>query len=263
MTIEVVLGGSEGKMGKVLQRLIGEADDMVLVASVDPRLPQEALNQYTNVKDFVAGHGLGGCVYVDFTNPDEVLGNVKTISEAGHDSVIGTTGWYDRMDEMETIAKLNGRRIVYAPNFSIGVNALFAVTEYLAGLLGKLGYDAEVMELHHIGKKDAPSGTAVELGKILVAKMPGKAKYTTTRTGPRAPDEVDVLGGRVGSVVGHHRVHFVPNEDYCERLIVEHDGFSRDTFGFGALTAVRWVYRAGQEGKPTGLCPFRRDVLGL
>lgn len=265
--IRVVLGGSEGKMGKIIERLASEADDMEVSALVDPLYEgkEELKAEPVKSSSFKAAVIYSEPdVYVDFTQPDAVLSNIRdVVTHVNVDCVIGTTGWYDSIGEVEEIAKQKGRRIVYAPNFSIGVNALFAATEYLAALLGELGYDAEVMELHHTGKKDSPSGTAQELGKILVAKLPGKERAAYERREKRPDDEVDVLGGRVGSVVGHHRVHFVPNENYCERLILEHDAFNRDVFGLGALRAVRWVYKAAQEGKEPGLYTFRHDVLGL
>lgn len=264
--IGVLLSGSEGKMGKVLQRLISEAPDIEVSALVDPLYEGmeelEAKPVRSSTVSKVAIIYSEPDVYVDFTTPDAVVENIKAIP-FGMDCVIGTTGWYDHIGEVEKIAKKDGRRMVFAPNFSIGVNALFAATEYLAKILGELGYDAAVTELHHTGKRDSPSGTAIQLGKILADKIPGKTKTATTRTNARAPEEIDVLGGRVGSVVGHHRVHFVPNGNYCERIILEHDAFNRDVFGLGALEAVRWVYKSAQGGKQPGLYTFRHDVLGL
>jgi 4-hydroxy-tetrahydrodipicolinate reductase len=258
--IQVILGGSEGKMGQVLKRLIGKADDMALALEFDPKKADSPAALLDGFRDMIK---YKDHIYVDFTEPDAVMDNVKNFSELGLDSVIGTTKWYDKLGEMEKIAKSNGRRIIYAPNFSIGVNATFAATKYLSKLLGPLGFDTGVLELHHTRKKDSPSGTAETLGKILIDNVPGKNTASYVRLEERPDDEIDVLGGRVGSVTGYHMIVFSPKSGDYERLTIEHNASNRDTFGMGALKGIRWLYNAGKEGKEPGVYNFGRDVLGL
>jgi len=258
--IRVALGGSEGKMGRVLQKLISETDDIELYYGIDPQ--KEVY--YPTIESFLEGARpelKKYNVYIDFTNPDSVLDNVQKISEHGIDSEIGTTGWYDKLDEMEEIALSNKRRILYAPNFSIGVNALFHVTKELAEILGKYGYDGQVYELHHTGKKDSPSGTAVMLGNILKESIPKKKKLAYERRNKRNDDEIDVLGGRVGSVTGYHMITFSPNLSDYERLTLEHNAFNREVFANGAIVGIRWLFE--NSDKEPGLYTFKEDVLGL
>ena len=255
--IRVALGGSEGRMGKVLQRLISETDDIEVLCRIGHGSPE-----YNEVDDVIGKPILSSVdVYGDFTNPDSVVGNIKKISEAGIDSVIGTTGWYDRTDEVRDIALKYGRRILYAPNFSIGVNVLFHLVDEASRLLGRLGYDVFVGELHHTDKVDSPSGTAKKLGTILQKNIEGKSTLIYERRTKRADNEIDVLGGRVGRVAGHHEVWFTPEDAYSEVLVLRHDAFSREVFGKGALEGIRWVYR--NKGKKPGLHPFQKDVLNL
>ena len=259
--IKLALGGSEGRMGEVIKRLAKKADDIEVVNIIDPKL-----------SGFYSGGASvslddkcrGADVYIDFTDPDAVLDNIKAASEMGLNSVIGTTGWYEGLDEMERIANGNGRIVVYAPNFSLGVNVLFNVVEYMTRALGPEGFDIGVDEVHHTGKKDAPSGTAVEFAKIITREHPDKTSLSYGSTGKMDVDEVSIGAKRVGSVPGKHRITFSPkleSGDY-EEIEIMHRANTRDTFGMGALAAARWVYKAGKEGREPGLYTFRKDVLG-
>lgn len=254
--IRVALVGSEGRMGKVLQKLISESDDIWVVCKIDPNSSEcksvsEALKSRTPSID----------VFVDFTQPDSVIDNIRKISQAGFDSVVGTTGWYDKIDEVKDIAIKNKTRILYAPNFAIGVNALFYITDQLSKLLGKLDFDVTVRELHHTKKADSPSGTAKALGKILKKNVYGKNKLTFERRVKRKDNEIDVLGGRVGIIAGHHEIWFTPKKSYSERLILQHDAFNPEVFGIGALQGMRWIVK--NKDKKPGLYTFKENVLGL
>jgi len=259
--IDIVLGGAYGKMGNVITALASKADVIGEIHLIDKT--QQNISIDDNIRLIRNSIRDPGTVYVDFTEPAAVMDNVKKMSEAGVDSVVGTTGWYDRINEMVDIAKYNDRRIVWAPNFSIGVNTLFAATEYISKILGKYGFDAGVLELHHTGKKDSPSGTAVNLGNILAENIPGKDKIAFERRNQRTENELDVLGARAGSVTGYHMVVFSPNSEDYERLTLEHNASNRNTFGMGALEGVTWVYNAGKDGMAPGLYSFQKDVLGL
>jgi dihydrodipicolinate reductase len=172
--IKVALGGYCGKMGKVVERLIGAASDMELVLGIDPRKNEHPLSSpwphrlpessmiHSIVKDDLGGgtelkfppqttkafSATKPDIYVDFTNPFSVVESVVNACELGTDVVIGTTGWYEHTDRVRDAAKANGRRVVYATNFSPGVNAMYAATELLARTLGQLGWDGGVLEVH-------------------------------------------------------------------------------------------------------------------
>jgi 4-hydroxy-tetrahydrodipicolinate reductase len=261
--IGIILGGAEGKMGHVIRNLASKADDFGGIHLMDKSYKDFSLDG--NIELLKDNRKLDhpGTVYIDATEPGAVIDNIKKMSEAGVDSVVVTTGWYNDIDTVRDIAKANGRRILYASNFSIGVNALYAVTEYLTKTLGPLGFDAAVLELHHTEKKDSPSGTGVELGKIITKNMPGKKGAAYERRGKRPDDEIDVLGARAGSVTGYHMVVFSPGTEDYERLTIEHNASNRNTFGVGVLEGARWMYRSGRDGLEPGLYNFKSDVLKL
>lgn len=263
--IKVILGGSEGNMGKTIQRLVEESRDMDVYVGIDPK-NADAYNAVRKMLDNTRTRFPEGAVYVDFTTPQTVFDNVRAMSEHGVDSVIGTTGWYDKLHVVEEMARRYGRIILYPQgNFSVGANAYIWVLEKLAEKLGPYDFDAAEIELHHKGKKDSPSGTA-EMAANGLLKLPGKARLTYARSGKdakRGPEEVDVFGARVGSVTGYHMAVFSPNAGDYERLTVEHNASNREVFGRPCLDAVRWVYDARNEGREPGLYEFRRDVLKL
>jgi 4-hydroxy-tetrahydrodipicolinate reductase len=248
-------------MGETLEKLIGKAGDMEVAYGIDPRVQISDGKYFKSIDDLVRTRTdliNTADVYVDFTQPDSVIDNVGKISQAGVDSIIGTTGWYDRLGEVRDMAAKYGRRILYAPNFSLGINAFLVAVETVAGILvERYGYDALVYEVHHTGKKDAPSGTAIETGKIL--ETHSGRRMVHVRRGKREVEEIDVLGGRVGKVAGHHQVWFTPKDPYAERLIIEHDAFTPEVFGLGVLEAIRWMMKKNKID--AGLYTFKNDVL--
>ena len=254
--IKIGLGGSGGRMGNAVKELARTMEGVEISVTFDPKE-----GDFESISDCPDEACEDVDVYVDFTHPDAVFENVKSAAEKGVDVLIGTTGWYDRKNEVEDIAEAENVRILYAPNFSIGVNALFAVVENLSSTLGELGYDASVQEKHHTGKADSPSGTAKTLGEILVDNIPGKESMAFERRGKRDDDEVDVLGARVGSVAGEHEVTFVPENEYAEKLKLTHNAYGTEVFAKGALTGVKWLDRNQDMG--SGLYNFKDDVLEL
>ena len=231
-------------MGQAVIRNV-EAEPAAEVGAIidvgDP-LP-EALAKCDSVIDFSSHH---------FTNEllDECLKQNKSL-------VIGTTGHTDA--ELERIREVSKTLpVVFASNFSVGVNTLFWLTRRACELLGP-DFDLEVVEMHHRMKKDAPSGTARTLVEIL-ADVRGLSYDTDTRhgrfgdVGSRTPKEIGVHALRGGDVVGDHTVVFA---NVGERGELTHKASSRDTFAGGAVRAAVWL-----NGKPAGLYDMQ-DVLGL
>jgi 4-hydroxy-tetrahydrodipicolinate reductase len=261
-TIKVVLSGSEGRMGKCLQTLITITDDIEVVYRIDPKCAEDRETTFVNVENFSKRSLASNIdVYVDFTYPATVIDNVARISEMGIDSIIGTTGWYDKIEEMKNVATKYRRRILFSPNFSPGVNAMFYTSRQLARILGRFGYDVAVREIHHSGKVDAPSGTAILLGRILLEQLKGKGILTYERRSKRNDEEIDVSAIRAGQITGQHEVWFTPSDSYSERIVVQHDSFSREAFGKGVLESIRWLYR--NKDLPPRLYTFQEDVLNL
>jgi 4-hydroxy-tetrahydrodipicolinate reductase len=196
-------------------------------------------------------------VVIDFSNPSATDALSQACRDAKKPAVIGTTGHSEK--ERKSIAEMaKSVPVVFSPNFSVGVNALFLLIRKAAQMLGE-DFDLEISEMHHRLKKDAPSGTAKKLAEILceVRQLDYNKNVRHGReglTGERPAREIAVHSIRGGDVVGDHTVTFA---GAGERLDLTHKASSRETFAAGALRAARWIV-----GKPAGLYSME-DVLGL
>jgi 4-hydroxy-tetrahydrodipicolinate reductase len=241
---KLIITGSKGRMGQTLLACAKADAALELVAGVD-------------LGDDI-GTLIDRCdVIIEFSAHDATPTFAKLAAQHRKAMVIGTTGHSDK----EGAAIREATRtvpVVWAPNFSVGVNALFHLTQKTAELLGP-DFDMEVVEMHHRMKADAPSGTARRLAEIL-AKARNKAYDQLARhgrvgnVGKRTPDEIGIHAVRGGDVVGDHTVIFA---GIGERVELTHKASSRDTFALGALRAAKWVV-----GKPPALYDMQ-DVLGL
>ena len=159
---------------------------------------------------------------IDFTVPQAVLGNIEACVGAGKNMVVGTTGWYGDLDKVRQLVEKNGTGFLYGANFSIGINLLFDAARTAAGIL-QHQYSGQIFERHHAQKKDAPSGTAVTLQKI-IRDASGK--------------ELEVTSFREGDVVGMHEIVLdSPNDT----IYLCHDSKSRRGFAEGAVRATEWL----------------------
>lgn len=171
------------------------------------------------------------CVCIDFTVPDAFRANYRFIAENFKAAVVGTTGWYDIADEVFAYFEKCGTPLIWASNFSVGVNVFSAAVEIVAKLLGKTGgYAPYIVEKHHCHKLDAPSGTAKTLARIIDSNM-------TVKT--------DVASVRVGELPGIHTVGF---EGECDRITLEHEAFSRKGFAEGAVLAAGMAEEIADSG---------------
>ena len=237
-TLRVAVVGAAGRMGQTIIA-VANSESVEIISKLDQG------DQITSA---------GADVLIDFSQPN--VGDA--VCEAGLKTntplVIGTTG-HSAAQRKAIESAANRLPIVLAPNFSIGVNALFWLTEQAARILGD-SFDLEIVEMHHRLKKDAPSGTARTLAEIL------QRERKTTRLrhgregmlGERDPFEIGIHAIRGGDVVGDHMVIFAGKG---ERLELTHRAASRETFARGALRAAHWVI-----GRNSGLYDMR-DVLGL
>jgi 4-hydroxy-tetrahydrodipicolinate reductase len=164
-------------------------------------------------------------VAVEFTYPDSVLANIRRVAEAGGRIVVGTTGWYDRLEQARTMVEANGAGLVYAANFSLGVQLFYRVAREAARLCAKWPqYEPYIIETHHRFKRDAPSGTAQELARQI---------------GPLLGDRLPAIQSvRAGYVTGTHELGF---DAEGETLLVRHSSRTRQAFAEGALVAARWL----------------------
>lgn len=161
-------------------------------------------------------------VAIDFTTPQAVLENITACARAGTNMVVGTTGWYSELDRVRTLVEESGLGLVYGSNFSIGVNLFFDIIRASAAAL-ELGYRGQIFERHHAQKKDAPSGTAASIQKI-VRETSGK--------------EVEITSFREGDVVGMHELIL---DSPADEIYLCHDSKSRRGFAEGAVRAAEWL----------------------
>ena len=168
-------------------------------------------------------------VAIDFTTPSAVIANAEACIRAGKNLVVGTTGWYEQVPRLREMVLSAKTGFLYGSNFSIGVNLFFEIVATAAAAL-KYDYSGQILERHHAQKKDAPSGTAITIQKI-VREAGGKEK------------EVEIVSFREGDVVGMHEVIFNSSGD---RIYLCHEAKSRRGFAEGAVRAAEWL--AGKTG---------------
>jgi dihydrodipicolinate reductase len=242
--LKLLVNGARGRMGQTV----------VACASADPQI--EVTAQVDLGDDLRVA--LPGCqAVIDFTQADATATLAQACAQAGKILIIGTTG-QDSDCRQRVANSARSIPIVFAPNFSVGVNALFWLTRKAVEILGP-EFDLEVVEMHHRLKKDAPSGTAKRLAEIL-AEARGLSYEDNSRhgrtgmTGERTSTEIGLHAVRGGDVVGDHTVIYA---NVGERLELSHKASSRETFAKGALRAAKWA-----TSQPPGLYDMQ-DVLGL
>lgn len=259
--------GAAGRMGQHICRLLSQAPDAVIAGGTEPSGSRHIGRSLAEALGLPGEQGLIverledlPCpvdVLIDFTFPEVSMRSVAFARKNGVGAVIGTTGFSD--EQLGAVARAAQEfPCVCAPNMSMGVNTLFKLVRDVALILRE-GYDAEVLEIHHRHKKDAPSGTAVRIGRIL-AEAWGR-DYSQAAVferngiiGERTRDEIGMQTLRAGDVVGEHTVLFGGTG---ERLELVHRAQSRDCFAQGAIQAARWL-----QGRGPGLYDMQ-DVLGL
>lgn len=244
MSLNLLIVGSRGRMGQALLRLAGETPGADLSGGVDIG---DDIHRFIPNCDAV----------IDFSHHSATLGVAQCCAEHNKILVIGTTGHSDAV--RSEILSLGSRiPMVFAPNYSVGVNLLFFLTRKTAEILGE-PYDQEIVEMHHRMKKDAPSGTARRLAEILCEVQNLNYNNDTRHgrsgePGERTSKEIGVHALRGGDVVGDHTVIYA---GMGERIELTHKASSRDTFAAGAIRAALWL-----NGKPPGVYDMF-DVLGL
>jgi 4-hydroxy-tetrahydrodipicolinate reductase len=215
-----------GRMGRTLLQL-AEERGLPVVATLDRG-------------DAVTRDALGGAdVAIEFTEPAAAVANVRACLAAGCPVVVGTTGWLDALPTLADEVRSASGHMLWAANFSVGVNAMLAVAQVAARVLRSAGFDAHLIETHHTAKRDAPSGTALAIGRAVEATGTGALPITAVR---------------VGHVPGTHALVF---DAPYEQVTLTHEARDRRVFAEGALAAARWLAAARAPGVYT-----MQDVLG-
>jgi 4-hydroxy-tetrahydrodipicolinate reductase len=214
-----------GKTGSLVAEVAHERHHRIQIAGSKENAQQSALQP-----DKLAGVD----VVVDFTTPHCALDNIKACIQAGKNIVVGTTGWYAELDRIRKLVEQHKIGLLYGPNFSIGVNLFFDAARTAAAALQR-GYTGQIFERHHAQKKDAPSGTAIAIQKIV-------------QEASAQPEPLEITSFREGEVIGLHELIF---ESPNDRMYLCHDAKSRRAFAEGAVLAAEWL-----QGK-TGFYEFR------
>jgi len=264
--MKIAINGACGRMGRAIARLAAEDKEMEIVAGIETDESPFVGKGLAEVYGIPGAKGkifkyseldkalAGADVLIDFSSPKITEALAEKANKAKVKLVIGTTGI-----EKETLERVKkkimdaGNAAVISPNMSIGVNIYFKLCGEMAGLLK--GYDAEIIELHHNKKKDAPSGTALKAAEIVSEKMGLKKIYGRQGlVGERPKNEIAIHSVRGGDIVGEHTLMFAGNN---ERLELTHRAQSRDAFASGALFAAKWVAKQKKGAYDM------QDALGL
>lgn len=230
-----------GKMGKAIEAIaLRRGHQVVLTIDAD------------NLNDFTAEKLSQAEVAIEFTGPHSAAENVLRCIEYGVPLVCGSTGWLHRWAEAEARCKARNGTLLYASNFSVGVNLFFELNKYLAGLMqGHPEYRIELEEIHHTQKKDAPSGTAITLAEQILERVQRVQKWINEPS--QTAGELPIISKRVDPAPGTHHVRYQSDIDDIEII---HTAHSREGFATGAVLAAEFI----RDKK--GIFSMK-DVLGL
>ena len=255
MNARIGIAGITGRMGRLLVEEVQAAGATLSGGIGRPgAAPAAGTRRLPDISALAAACD----VVVDFTNAATAQPHAAALAESGKAWVLGTSG-LSAADEAAVAAAAARIPVVYAANFSAGVNLVLALAERMAAALPADQYDAEIVEMHHRQKVDAPSGTAIGIGRA-VAKGRGvrledvMASGRDGHSGPRETGGIGFAALRGGQVVGEHTLIFAAG---AEHIALTHRAFDRRTFATGAVRAALWV-----AGRPPGLYSMM-DVLGM
>ena len=221
--MKVIISGY-GKMGHMIEAVLQRRGIELVCASEDIcAIPKEVAKE---------------CVCIDFTTPDAFRANYKTLAANFKAVVVGTTGWNDICADVFAAFEAAGTPMIWASNFSIGVNAFFAAVERACEVLKGQGYKPHVEEIHHIHKLDAPSGTAKSIAALIEGALGEKP---------------EIGAQRIGEVPGTHTAEFLSDVD---KLTFTHEAFSRQGFAEGAVVAAVMA-----DGLKKGVHEFKDLIL--
>ena len=215
-----------GKMGRTIEHL-AQARGHQIVAIVRDK-QADLVNICQSYKPNIA---------FEFTSPDSVLHNLELLMGENIPTVCGSTGWLDHWGQVEALVKLNKGAFFYASNFSMGMNLMFKLTDLAAKFMNQLKeYEVEIEEIHHLEKKDIPSGTAITLAQHITTGLDRKNQFVVNREA--AEGEIHVKATRQPDVPGTHRVIWNSAIDTIE---ICHTAHNREGFATGAVLAAEWL----------------------
>jgi 4-hydroxy-tetrahydrodipicolinate reductase len=221
-----------GKMGKEIEQILLHRGHHITL-------------RYSRSTPFTAADLLGTDVAIEFTEPHSAVDNILKCFVAKVPVVVGTTGWYARMPEVKEACDQMQGGLFTASNFSIGVNVVFQVNRMLARIMSDLDeYNPSMEEIHHIAKKDAPSGTAITLAEGILENYPTRSGWVNEAT--EDADKIGIVSHREGEVPGTHIIRYTSAVDEIQLV---HQAFNRRGFALGAVKAAE--YMCGKSGMHT------------
>ena len=223
-----------GKMGKAIEEIAIERGH-IIIATIDNH------TDWQNKKDRL----LKADVAIDFSTPDSIISNIKYCVELNLPLVVGTTGWHDSIDNIKETILSNNLAFLWASNFSIGVNIFFKLNKELAKLMNKYDeYDVKINEVHHAGKLDTPSGTAISIANELTNELDNKNTWELDNDNEEHnSNAIQIHSERIDPVPGTHTTTFESDIDSIE---ITHTAKNRKGFATGAVIAAEWL--KGKEG---------------
>jgi 4-hydroxy-tetrahydrodipicolinate reductase len=226
-----------GKMGRIMHELSKQMP-IEVVALIDPL-------QAGCAREITAETLKDAQVCVEFSHPSAVVDNISKICSLGRNLVVGTTGWNDKLEVVKALVEKSGIGMVYGSNMSIGMNLFYEIVAKAANEFSRYDeYDVYGLELHHRQKADSPSGTAKELGKILLNNIKTKTSLLEDKAdGKIKPEELHFASLRAGFIPGTHTVGFDSEADTIE---LTHRARNRTGLAMGALKAALWI--DGKQG---------------
>jgi len=220
-----------GKMGKEIERLALPKHNVVSIIDIDN---QKEIEQLHDKKTDVA---------IEFTNPESVINNIISCFKQNIPIVCGTTGWHNKLKIVEEECKKYNGSLLYSSNFSIGVNLFFYLVKQSAQLLNSYynSYNISIEEIHHIQKKDSPSGTAITMANIIMKEIKNIEKwinYLNTQHEHVNKQELPIFSKRIENVIGIHKLTY---ESDIDIISLNHEAKNRKGFAYGAILAAEYI----------------------
>ncbi len=214
-----------GKMGKAIEKIALESGHTISLIVKDDN---ELMKLDSNQSD----------IAIEFTQPSSAFKNISYCIQQNIPVISGTTGWLDRLPEVEKQCKKYNGTFLYASNFSIGVNLFFELNKWLADKIAQLNFQPSILEIHHTEKKDSPSGTAITLAEGIMASYPSINGWKNVESADHK--KIRIVSERTPNVPGTHTVSY---SSPLESIDITHTAHNRSVFAEGVVKVSEWIYK--------------------
>ncbi|WP_436516709.1 4-hydroxy-tetrahydrodipicolinate reductase [Ekhidna sp. To15] len=214
-----------GKMGKAIERIAEESNHQISLIVKD----SSDLSELTDTSIDIA---------IEFTQPESAFNNIVHCIKNDIPVISGTTGWIDKLPEVEKACKTHNGTFLYASNFSIGVNLFFELNKWLADKMAQLNFAPSIKEIHHTEKKDSPSGTAITLAEGILSSQPSIIEWINAESADHK--KLGIVSERIPNVPGTHTVSY---SSPLESIDITHTAHDRSVFAQGVVKVSEWIYQ--------------------